>query len=384
MSKRAIVIYAAFSQLLAAPSVHADFSNCGMPGQSFLASMNGKSYFELAAAYVDSCANESKLFQEGQVWIKRVRSADDNNRNERVRQSLQLTQKQFEEQFDREVNVSQSAKSAMESSLRCEIAGTRSDEAIRAENCDTDYFEYDPIGTISNPNWKPLKDTSYVFDNAFILPFLQESNGCSTKTVGDTDCDEMFQEEFLPVLEYQSVVYKQLVPAANNQPAEEIETNYASSHKKWKSYLSDTGFQYPWELAFNRWKRGGIQEIAQREEAPTSRYIIAHPSVALAYSDESPDGDKVQAVAVMKVLGYKWWQFNGDKAENVWGVSAVAAIGDFAEVDDDGYGLMFEYNKFALAWTDHGGESVFSLSVDLVSLLVEKPDSLEGWLAKLD
>lgn len=68
----------------------------------------------------------------------------------------------------------------------------------------------------------------------------------------------------------------------------------------------------------------------------------------------------------------------------MFGLSATAVAADVPGVNDVGYGVMVEYNQFALGWSSHGGDNVISVSVDLGALLSDRPDTLQGWLEKLD
>jgi hypothetical protein len=323
------------------------------------------------------------LLAEGQLFLDRIRAADDAAaRRAAVRQAVVLLESQSQEATSTTGAINASALAAMRHELACERHALESQAALDRANCENNVESSD--GTVMLQKWWPRAAEGPVFDASFVTPFFAAHDECrGSQPAPGSACDQAFNSEFLPVLEFQSVMHAQVRPAANKKPADRITADYSALHKRWKSYLSDTGFQYPWELTLNRAQRGGFEEIARREDAPTSRFVVAHPTLAVAYSDASPDGSQTRLMGVLKMVGYKWWKYSGTRAKSVWGISATATLADLPEVRDAGLGIMLEYDQFAIGWSSHGGDSVISLSLDL-GALITGPDSIEGWLSKLD
>jgi hypothetical protein len=373
-------VYALLGYLLLTGVANADFASCGTSEDELNQFRSNKNYIQLAAAYVNDCATHSQLLGEGQVFLSRIRSADDANRANAVRQTTVFLISRFDEEFGDSNCVNATAKAEMRKGLECTRLSMESvsEEMLGKASCDL-YPSED--GTVSIDHWRPIAEQGPVFTEAFVVPF----GDCANRMAGsDPDCQKAFEKNFLPILEYQSIMHSQVRPIANQESAEKVVAYYSASHERWKSYLADTGFQYPWELTFNRWKRGGFEEIARREEAPTSRFIVAHPTVAIAYSEASPDGDQMRLMGVLKLVGYKWWKFSSNRAMNVWGISATATLADLLGVSDGGYGVMVEYNQFALGWSSHRGDAVVFVSVDLATFLRNRPDTIDGWLKMLE
>jgi hypothetical protein len=368
--------------LVLSANAFADFSSCGKTSDQLVSFRDRDGYIELAAAYTEECAGQSLLLGEGQVFLDRIRGAEDAaSRRTAVRQAVLLLESQLNDETLSGGEANSTALAVMRKELECERYALESQEALRRADCENNLESRD--GTVMLQKWWPRAGEGPVFEESFVVPFFAAHEECRgmDPTPGSA-CDRVFDREFLPVLEFQSVMHSQVRPAANQKPAEVIAADYSALHERWKSYLSDTGFQYPWELTLNRKFRGGFEEVARREDAPTSRYIVAHPTLAVAYSDASPDGSQTRLMGVVKIVGYKWWKYSGRRAKNVWGISATATLADLPEVNDTGIGIMVEYDQFAIGWSSHGGDSVVSLSLDLGAVL-RGPDSLEGWLSKL-
>ena len=369
---------------LLAQNTWADFSQCGKSTEEELNSFRtGKNFTQLAADYIKECASHSALVDEMTVSLERISIAEDNAiRARQVRETLSLLITKLNARTTPIGNVNSDALEAVRRGLECEQLAVTSQAALDQAQCEDNLHSED--GTVSLQAWQ-AEARRPIFKSAFTDPFGALAGGCGGKKFGeDTACDDAFVKGFLPILEYQSFMHVKVTPAANDKRVQEIAAGYSSSHEQWKSYLSDTGFQYPWELTYNRARRGGFKEIATLKPAPTSRYILLHPTVAIAHSDESPDGEQVRVMGVLKVYGYKWWSYKGDRASNVWGISGTLNVADMPDVDDEGYGVMLEYNQYALGWSDHGGDNVISLSIDLGELWADQPDTLQGWLDKIE
>ena len=65
-------------------------------------------------------------------------------------------------------------------------------------------------------------------------------------------------------------------------------------------------------------------------------------------------------------------------------MSVISTFADIPDVDDSGIGLMLEYNNLSVGYSWHGSDGVVTLNIDLAKVLADRPDSIEGWLEKLE
>ncbi len=354
----------------------AAFAECGKSSEELQSWKKDKNYAELASEYVDKCASASNMQGELRVFIERIGSTNGDDRVKAVSQSLRLIMELLDEGASTQA-IDRNAFAMLKSELQCDLDsfGSNLDEA----RCENNIQVSD--GTIPIDKWRPRLTLGPVFEGAFVEPFRQHNPSCLAELVSNTsECNSVFVSSLLPALEIISLMHSQVVLVSNSLVAKNIVAGYSASHLRWKNYLAHTGLQYPWELTLNNSLRGGFEEIAKRKEAPTSRWIAFHPTVGSVYANDLPDGDQVNAVAILKVTGLKWWQYELNRPKNVWGVSLITTFADLASVDDHGIGLFLEYGDFGLGLSKHGSVDVISLNIDLGALLSNRPTSVDEWL----
>ena len=147
--------------------------------------------------------------------------------------------------------------------------------------------------------------------------------------------------------------------------------------RKWTTYFEDARSQYPWELAFNGWRmdKNDTRDVVNGNRMgflypPAYQWILAHPSVALEYVSDAPDGQEFKPAVLVEVFGYNRWKYEADGSMgNALGVSAVALFADRGEVKDLGYGLMMHVNNtYSIGVTRHDSDTGFVVSGDVSDL----------------
>ena len=185
----------------------------------------------------------------------------------------------------------------------------------------------------------------------------------------------------MPVLELYNVMARVVLPAINRDAIEGVASRYSANHLRWRNYVMETGFQYPWELVFNKRRNGGFEEVAMAQAAPERRWVLLHPTAGLYHSSQLPDGNQTDLLGIVKLIGQKRWTYDSDnKPERIYGLSLTATFADIQGIDDIGYGLMAEYKGFALGVSRHGSKQLIVLNVELQNLLISRPGSFKQWL----
>ena len=365
--------------MLASSESFAQFASCEKNEEELAEWKSGKGYSELAGAYIQECAQSSDMLADFRIFIERVNAAKAEDRPELVAQTLRFIMTSLEELAPSR-NINQTSATALRKALQCDLDsfGNNLDEDL----CENNFPEKN--GAIPVDKWRPRLMFGPVYEAAFANPLRQHSESCLAEKVSDgSDCDKAFTT-LLPTLELISLMHTQVVPASNALSTKRIVQEYSNAHLRWKNYLSDTGLQYPWELTFNSWIKGGFEEIARKKEAPTSRYIVFHPTVGTAYADDLPDGNQVNAVGIIKLFGYKRWKYSANKPKNVLGISVTSTFADLEGIDDKGLGILLEYNDFGIGLSKHGSTDVITVNIDLGALLNNKPENVQDWLKLLD
>jgi hypothetical protein len=262
---------------------------------------------------------------------------------------------------------------------------------------------------ISNDTWLQGK----VFDQVVEFP-----DNCKSQSAGVSEaCDSEF-ESFKDRLSF-AYFMSEITDEINKPELEADLLHSARRVAKWNKYLDSQQFQYPWELSLNycwqqpgwseedsRWGRAGcfipgvgsgigrrIQDEHSQlgwEEVPEWRYTYLHPDVAVSYSGEPSQGDRVNAALLFEWVGVYWWKWNDDwakESDSVYdcflslcpvGLSVVTTLIDLPDNDAVGYGLALHVHNFTLAATKHDGERgaddawVYSVSLNLAQLFAER------------
>ena len=101
---------------------------------------------------------------------------------------------------------------------------------------------------------------------------------------------------------------------------------------------------------------------------PEFQVFFLHPSPALSYIKDAPDGDQLVPSIYLEIIGVNKWRSTG-----FTGASLIAAYSDNASTDDVGYGVSLTWNsKYTIGLVDHDGDSAISISIDLADAYREK------------
>ena len=372
---RVLVVFIAVGGFSTMPA-QAEFADCDT---SSAASGN---FAQLAEYYIRNCVSHSANAEAVKLHIDRIQARRDAAQVSAVIDGLRAIESLAEGLAD----VNPAGIGDFARALRCDIRqlGGDVDGVLDCPGTSPG------VNALFEQKWEPERidgASGIVFESSIVQPLLATEGRCAAATVSDGgQCLLTFNNEFLPIVELHSIMHSQLVPASNDKAAEGIARHYSVTHQRWKNYLSDTGFQYPWELTFNKMLHGGFNEVARNRPAPTSRLVALHPTAGIYYSTELADGNDADLIAILKLIGIKRWSFDQatNRPRHVWGASLTSTAADLEGIDDVGIGILLEYNQFSLGYSKHGGTGIFMLNVDLASVLSNKPDSLPGWLALLE
>lgn len=375
LKRRVVTVFAILSCCAAIPA-QAEFSDCDVSS-----AMSGN-FTQLAEHYIRHCVANSEQAESFKLHIDRIQSRRGDARVSAVIDGLRAMEASTEEL----TNASRAGAEDFRRAVRCDIQqlGNQADAALDCPGTSQG------LAALFEQKWEPERiegASGIVFESSIVQPLLAAEGRCAAVDASDEgQCRETFNQQFLPILELHSIMHNQLVPASNDKAAAEVSRHYSVAHQQWKSYLSDTGFQYPWELTINKWRHGGFNEVARHKSAPKSRWIVMHPTAGIYYSDELVDGSDADLIAILKVIGYKHWSFDNEtnKPKKVLGISLTSTAADLEGVDDLGVGVLLEYNQFSVGYSKHGSTGVYMLNIDLANVLSNKPESLPEWLEMLE
>jgi hypothetical protein len=103
---------------------------------------------------------------------------------------------------------------------------------------------------------------------------------------------------------------------------------------------------------------------------PSTQYFLLHPNAVLEYVDAAPDGDQLKGAISVEWIGINWWKgipIPGTDKFLPIGISATSLYSDRPNIDDVGHGVTFYlWNKYALGYSNHGGDHGVFLSMDLM------------------
>lgn len=408
-SRQLQAICAIVSYVLCTHSVSAE--TCALEPES------GKNYVQFASSYVEQCAGTISDFQTARsmkLHVDRLaaNSAEFAKRGPGAKDLASL-------QKDRQRILREALLAMVAIARETDSNVAARDELIRALQCDLEMIEAQAPGValpdrfdercpatppardeasvtgrtvyIDAGKWTPefQPDTGIVWNRAIVGPLLElrdpdnaESNCAQREADASSQCHALVLRDFAPVLGLLAIMHNQLIPAANDTQAQIVAEFYSTRHEQWKYYLSDTGFQYPWELSWNKRVHGGFEEVATNRAPPTWRLTALHPTAAIYYGPDLPDGSDTSLAGVVKLIGAKHWQFdaNTNRPTGIWGLSVIGTFADLPGVEDSGIGLMLDYNSFSVGYSKHGGDGVWMINMDFSKFLSDRPDDLPGWL----
>lgn len=168
---------------------------------------------------------------------------------------------------------------------------------------------------------------------------------------------------------------------------------YEENHQSWNVYVRQQPIMWPWESLGNRlirswvgcegYRYGSDQRVKcypvdennnaiGRAVQPSTRYFLFHPEPVISTLPDESDGDKIKVGLAMQWFGAMHTRVAGSKLEKPFGLSLVSVVSDNPSVKKVGHGLMFNWGNAGLSITDHGGDLVYSITLDLLSLIKEK------------
>ncbi len=155
--------------------------------------------------------------------------------------------------------------------------------------------------------------------------------------------------------------------------------------KRWDAYFNDTRTQYLWELGISEWRLNKTKNDGRPDaggvklgfrKVPTNQVIFLHPGVAFEYLDDAADGSQFEETAILEVLGYNSWKWDGSDPKKAWGLSLTAAWTDREASDDFGVGLMLHFaHRYSIGVTDHDGDVGVLVSADVSKLWLKVKES---------
>ncbi|HEX7053445.1 MAG TPA: hypothetical protein VF211_05850 [Burkholderiales bacterium] len=240
-------------------------------------------------------------------------------------------------------------------------------------------------------NFAPLEDSGD----------LIEENGCRDASEANAACRTVY--ETAVEIADSTLVARYTVDALHKPEREKFRAAMTRLGERWHAYLYDTGFQYWWELAGNRYLEEHCDNIfnwpmtrllrkkcEHRTDTsgnpigwravPEYHVVYLHPDVGAQYNTEEPHGDRLKPSLVFQWLGYEWWQWRGSKISKLRGVSFATTVSDNKVARTLGHGLQIRINEYAVSITSHGGKPALTLSLNLADKL---SDLDEEWANRL-
>lgn len=128
--------------------------------------------------------------------------------------------------------------------------------------------------------------------------------------------------------------------------------------RNWEGYFGETRTQLPWELVFNSWIYGNRKQDYCRKAGgfcspPEYQWILLHPSLAVEYLDDVPDGQKMDEALVLELFGINRWSYaERGGVKGGLGISLAVIASDRVIGDTLEPGLMFHFqNQWSLGVT---------------------------------
>lgn len=243
--------------------------------------------------------------------------------------------------------------------------------------------EFDLV-TESQNNWAPIPPDGTIKISSVVLGHFVESE-CRAGS-DKPACAEAV--EIAAKVMRTSLAVEQLI-VSHRQPIIGVNERFLSGRdREWEAYLNGASVQYPWELALNSWRFDKTTEDKdQFPRAPSSRWMLLHPSPAFEVIDSKDNSNTTQAAILVEVLGYQRWQWRNGQQRNRWGVSGILSIADINGMDTVGYGALvhtpIRNTALGVVWRDgnEGSEIGFVLNLDLAKLLMQyNNDDLKSFL----
>jgi hypothetical protein len=231
------------------------------------------------------------------------------------------------------------------------------------------------------------------------------NNNCVDINSSANSCEALYRET-VEALHYvvamRDVVYYYLDKESRDKLKEIKDKNAL-----WNHYISGYQFQYPWELMLNNCYHNPkfhqidnsfnktqcfipiygnikVRRFLQQQpdesfvSPPDSRWIYLHPNVGLYYSDDQSEGDNFSPAITFQWIG-SYFNILDEDGERPWGVSLTSVIADLPDSDNHGVGLMFHYRDWGLAVTDHGGDVVYTLNINLLEKFKSLSNSYKNY-----
>lgn len=168
---------------------------------------------------------------------------------------------------------------------------------------------------------------------------------------------------------------RQALIASESDAIRAFYSDMTKRRTSWDAYFDDARSQYWWELAINgaRLKdtRGSLNGVKQGfREPPKSQVIFAHPTTAMEFAQDEPNGSRYAATVVVEFLGANWWSYRQDGSMGrAFGVAAIVTMRDRSVMNDISWGISATLNnRFTVGVTTDGHRQTLSFTTDVAKL----------------
>ncbi len=157
--------------------------------------------------------------------------------------------------------------------------------------------------------------------------------------------------------------------------------------EEWMKYAEGGRSQTWWEVGINSWifyQKEGVYDYFQ--PPPAWQIVFLHPSAIYDYMSSGSDGDQGKLALSMEILGFDVWERGRwDKWYIPTGISGSINYADRAGVDDWGVGVLVHFSHvYSIGYSNYGGESAMSISIDLMKLIDAKKGKYEELKSEWD
>ena len=212
----------------------------------------------------------------------------------------------------------------------------------------------------------------------------REPESCGDEKLGENAvCDQRFVQVLL-IAPYLFVMHD-LVESATDEIRGDYEQFMSVNLAEWNDYFSETQFHYTWELLLNRWiynRRSSDQQdehnnIVGFRPAPNFKLNALHPDIGYSYISHQQSGLRHETALLFEWVGFQAWSDDNNlRFLKPAGIGLVSTFVDIPNLDRSGFGLVFHYGKFGLAWSKHDSSDVWTVNVDLLRFLEDSDGNL--------
>jgi len=227
--------------------------------------------------------------------------------------------------------------------------------------------------SISLPEFLVAKDMATGNRIGYFQPFKEQAfiinqvDDCGTIASGK-NCKEIFQDFQGAFNPYRSA-YNNAFEDKNSQLLDDLS-------RRWDSFLEVSKSQTFLEVILTTYLNGSHFKKNHLVGPPDYQIIALHPQLVYTHLKDGPDGasDKMG-------LAVEWFGVNAWNWKIPVGISCASTYVDSALIKNRGNGVMLHFfNHYALGWSDHGGEKVYYVTIDLLKLYEDKKSQYQKYL----